>query len=305
MPSTSTRVLIPSGVLGLGFDAEALAAGVAAKPDIIAIDGGSTDSGPFYLGTGVSKYSRAACKSEWRQLMLARAEAGVPLVIGSCGTCGTDATVEWMYDLTVELAAELGQSIKVAVIFSSQPSSFVASRLETGHVVALEPVTDTPLTTEAVDEASNIVALAGVEQINAALATGADIVLAGRATDTAAIAALPIARGAPPGYAWHAAKIAECGALCSTHPTSGVVMVDVDDTGFTVEPMATTATCTPYSVSSHMLYENADPFHLYEPGGMLDVSQAEYTALDERRVRVTGSEWVSGADYTVKLEAAR
>ena len=45
-----TRVLIPSGVLCLGFDREALARGIAAKPDLIAIDGGSTDSGPFSLG---------------------------------------------------------------------------------------------------------------------------------------------------------------------------------------------------------------------------------------------------------------
>ena len=83
-----TRVLVPSGVLGLGFDTDALVRGVAAGPDIIAIDGGSTDSGPFYLGTGTSKYSRAVCRDEWRQLLEARAAAGVPLVIGSCGTCG-------------------------------------------------------------------------------------------------------------------------------------------------------------------------------------------------------------------------
>lgn len=45
-----TRVLVPSGVLGLGFDRAALARGVAMRPDIICIDGGSTDSGPFSLG---------------------------------------------------------------------------------------------------------------------------------------------------------------------------------------------------------------------------------------------------------------
>jgi len=70
----STRVLVPSGVLGLGFDSDALQAGIEAQPDIICIDGGSTDSGPYYLGTGTSKYSQSVCKSEWRELMLARAE---------------------------------------------------------------------------------------------------------------------------------------------------------------------------------------------------------------------------------------
>ena len=58
------RVLIPSGALGLNYDKVALQRGIDARPDIIAIDGGSTDSGPSYLGRGVSKYSRASTKSE-------------------------------------------------------------------------------------------------------------------------------------------------------------------------------------------------------------------------------------------------
>ncbi|MCB2131003.1 MAG: hypothetical protein KDD96_00470, partial [Rhodobacteraceae bacterium] len=79
------RVLIPTGALGLAYDRAALARGVANRPDIIAVDGGSTDSGPSYLGRGVSKYSRSTTRAEWRDLMLARAEAGVPLVIGTAG----------------------------------------------------------------------------------------------------------------------------------------------------------------------------------------------------------------------------
>ena len=95
-----TRVLIPSGVLGLGLERDALRRGIAREPHAIAIDGGSTDSGPFYLGSGVSKYSRASTRTEWRVLMEARAEAGVPLIIGSAGTCGTDAMVDWMTEIT-------------------------------------------------------------------------------------------------------------------------------------------------------------------------------------------------------------
>ncbi|MFN3277645.1 MAG: acyclic terpene utilization AtuA family protein [Paracoccus hibiscisoli] len=295
----TTRVLVPSGVLGLGFDRTALERGVALSPDIICIDGGSTDSGPFSLGAGQSKYSRAATKSEWRSLMQARAQAGVPLVIGTAGTCGTDSTVDWMYDITVELARELGQSLRVARLYSQQPAARVAEALEAGRITPLPPAPDIRL-----DDLTNIVALAGAEQIQAALATGADIVIAGRTTDTATIAALPLSRGDAAGGVWHGAKIAECGALCSTNPTSGVIMVDFDQTGFTVEPLAVGARCTPHSVSAHMLYENSDPFRLYEPGGYLDVTGAQYTALDDRRVRVEGSSWVPGP-YTVKLEGAR
>ncbi|MDP5306085.1 acyclic terpene utilization AtuA family protein [Paracoccus spongiarum] len=294
-----TRVLVPSGVLGLGFDHAALMRGVAMRPDIICIDGGSTDSGPFSLGAGVSKYSRAATKSEWRSLMRARAEAGVPLVIGTAGTCGTDSTVDWMYDITTELAAELGQSLKIARLYSGQPVERIAEAMTAGRIAALPAAPAIAL-----EGLANIVALAGAEQIQAALATGADIVIAGRTTDTATIAALPLSRGDAAGGAWHGAKIAECGALCSTNPTSGVIMVDFDETGFTVEPLADSAACTPHSVSAHMLYENSDPFILYEPGGHLDVTGARYAALDGRRVRVEGSRWLPGP-YTVKLEGAR
>ena len=296
-----TRVLVPTGALGITFDRAALARGIAAKPDIIAVDGGSTDSGPFSLGSGTSKYSRAATKSEWRDLMLARAGAAAPLVIGTSGTCGTDATVDWMFEITRELASELGQRLKVARLYSSQSPARVAMALATGRITPLSPAPE--ISAEALGTMSNIVALAGAEQVQAALATGANIVIAGRTTDTAIISALPLARGEHAGAAWHGAKIGECGALCTTNPTGGVILLEFDREGFIVEPLVENACCTPHSVSAHMLYENSDPFILYEPGGHLDVTCARYDALDARRVRVTGSRWVPGR-YTVKLEGA-
>ena len=303
MADSTTTILVPAGVLGLGFQEEALARGLAAKPDLIAIDGGSTDSGPFYLGTGTTKYSRDACKSEWRALMRARAEAGVPLVIGSCGTCGTRSAVDWMYDLTVELAAELGVSATVARLYTDREPTAVSSALNDGRVRPLEPAL--PLDGEDVASCTNIVGLAGAEQIQAALGTGADIVLAGRTTDTASIAALPLMRGANAGSAWHGAKIGECGAFCTTEPSSGAVLLEFDGAGCTVAPAAAEGICTPRSVSAHMLYENSDPFVLPEPGGSLDVTEARYSALDDRSVRIEGAKWTPSANYTIKLEAAR
>jgi hypothetical protein len=297
------RVLIPSGVLGLGFDEAALWRGVGMRPDIIAIDGGSTDSGPASLGTGTSKYARAAIKAEWRVLMQARAQAGVPLVIGTCGTAGADAHVDWMHQITVELAQELGQSLRVARLYSEQSPQVVTQALDQGRLHPLDPAP--PVDAARLAEMSHIVALAGVEQIQAALETGADIVLAGRTTDTAIIAALPLRRGAHLGASWHGAKVGECGALCSTNPTSGVILIDVDNTGFEVTPLADRAVCTPTSVSAHMLYENSDPFILHEPGGHLDVRAARYSDLGGGRVRSEGAEWVVAPDYRVKLEAAR
>ena len=77
-----TRILIPSGALGLDYDRDALARGVAMKPDLIAIDGGSTDSGPSYLGRGVSKYARSSTRTEWKGLIAAAQEAGLDVRLG-------------------------------------------------------------------------------------------------------------------------------------------------------------------------------------------------------------------------------
>jgi len=299
----TVKILVPSGALGLGYDPVALARGIALKPDLIAIDGGSTDSGPSYLGRGVSKYARASTKAEWAGLVLARAKAGCPLVIGTAGTCGTDSMVDWLYDITLEILAEHGLFAKIATLKSGQPAARVQKALAAGKVSALSAA---PGISDAVlASCTNIVALAGAEQIAEALKTGADIIIAGRTTDTAIIAALPIMRGLAAGPAWHGAKIGECGALCATNPQSGVICVDFDNEGFTITPMADGAHATPHTVSAHMLYENANPFILYEPGGHLDVTNATYTALDASRVRVTGSKWHVGAHYTVKLEGAR
>ena len=303
MANAVTTILVPAGALGIPYDREALKRGLEHKPDLIAIDGGSTDSGPFYLGTGNSKYSRAATKADWADLMAARNIAGVPLLIGTAGTSGADSAVDWMLDITLEIAKERGETLKIATLKSGQEKQATIKAYTEGAITPLEGAPD--LDIQILEQTTNIVALAGTEQIEAALASGADIIIAGRATDTAIIAALPIARGCHKGAAWHGAKIAECGALATTNPNSGVLLMRFDESGFTITPLAEDTTATPYTVSAHMLYENADPYILHEPGGWLDVREARYTALDEVSVRVEGSIWHNTKPYTVKLEAAR
>ena len=297
------KVLVPSGVLGLGFDLEALNNGVKNNPDIISIDGGSTDSGPYSLGSGTSKYSRAAIKAEWKSLMIAREKANVPLIIGSCGTCGTNGMVDWMENITIELAEELNQNIKIAKLYCQQEKNFIKKKFQLSKIFPLNPAP--MLNDHLIEEMTNIVALAGAEQIQECINTGAEIILAGRTTDTAIISALPLMKGANPGSSWHGAKVAECGALCTTNPTSGVVMVEFDKTGFTVVPMSKNASCTSETVAAHMLYENADPYILHEPGGYMDVTYSNYYNIDKKKVRVEGAKWHSSKQYSVKLEGAK
>ncbi len=295
------RVLVPSGVLGSGCPQAAFDRGISLKPDAIAVDAGSTDSGPHYLGAGVSKMTRKAVKRDLRQLMVGRAELGVPLLIGSCGTSGTDAGVDWMADICAEVAAEEGQSVKVALLYSEQEPERLKDYLRRGAISPLPPAG--ALTPERLESCDHIVALMGYEPFARAIDDGADIVLAGRTTDTAVLAAVPLMRGLPIGPSWHAAKTAECGGLCTTRSRQGGVMLTIHEDGFDVEPLDADNTCTPWSVSAHMLYENSDPFELREPGVVLNARDAVYTALDPRTVRVTGSTHLA-MPYTMKLEGS-
>ncbi len=296
-----TRILVPAGALGSGVRADELEAGLALAPHAIALDAGSTDSGPAYLASGTSKYSRQAVKRDLGLLMSARQKAGIPLLIGSCGTSGCDMALDWTLDIVVELAREQRSSPRIAVLYSEQDKALLKAKVAAGAVRPLAPMG--ALDDAALDACTHIVALLGPEPYITAVEQGADIVLGGRTTDTAVLAAVALMRGEHVGAAWHAAKIAECGGLCTLNPTSPGVMMSVDREGFSIFPLSPANGCTPQTVSAHMLYENSDPFRLVEPGGVLDVTDAHYVALDERSVRVTGSRW-EPAPYTMKLEGA-
>ncbi|MEJ8848850.1 acyclic terpene utilization AtuA family protein [Variovorax rhizosphaerae] len=295
------NVLVPTGALGAGVRESDVAAGIAAGAHAIACDAGSTDSGPAYLATGKPKYSRAAVKTDLTILMRAQASTGIPLLIGSCGTSGCDAALDWTRDIALEIAREHGLTPRIALLYSEQDRSLLAQRATEGRVTPLAPMTS--VDPAAFERCDHVVALMGPEPYMAAVEAGADIVLGGRTTDTAVLAAVPLLRGAGAGPAWHAGKIAECGGLCTTHAREGGVMIRIGQDAFEVEPLGAAACCTPRTVSAHMLYENSDPFLLIEPGGVLDVTEARYEAVDERVVRVTGSRFIQ-KPYTMKLEGA-
>ena len=301
-PPDSVGILVPTGMLGGGFSPETIARGISLGADVIAVDGGSTDSGPYYLGAGVAKTAESAVLRDLRLLLAAASSARIPLIVGSCGTSGTDSGVHWVAGIVTAICAEDGLDLTVAKIFSEQPADHLLPLLEAERIHALPP-------SEALDAATlrrcaHIVGMMGHEPIEQALRAGADVVLAGRATDTAVSAAFALMRGMPPGPTWHAAKIIECGGQCTTNPAAGGVFARIDHSGFTIEPLDPDAACTPTSVAAHMLYETVNPYTMREPGGTIEVAGARYTAIDERIVRVEGSRFEPADQYTVKLEGA-
>lgn len=297
----SCKIFVPYGAVGLNCTEEAFEAGLAMKPDIISSDAGSTDSGPFYLGTGSGKYAAAAVRRDLRRMILGAHKLGIPMTIGSAGTCGSDKGVDDAAEICRDICRENGIHAKIVKIYSQQRPEVIKKKFREGKI---SPLKGAPrISEDTFDECSTIVALSGVEPFQKALKEGADIVICGRATDTAVIAAYPLMKGCDPASCWHAAKTVECGGVCTQAGLQGGVFAEIDEKGFTIRSVTPGTGVTPYSVSAHLLYENADPIHLSEPGIRIDTTNSAYTAIGSNAVRVEGTT-LESLPYTMKLEGS-
>jgi hypothetical protein len=296
------RIYVPQGSLGVSLDPAEVEWALARKPHAIALDAGSTDSGASYLATGESKNPRRAVRNDLKLLMAAQKKARIPILIGTCGQAGGDLNVDWTKDIVLELARELDYAPRIAVLYSEQSHEVIRKKLKAGKITSLPPKGE--LDEATIDKCLHIVALMGPEPYFKALEAGADIILGGRGSDPAVIAAFALWKGAPAGPSWHAGKVAECGGQSTTQASGRFgVFIEIHDEGFDIDPVNPTASASVESISGHLLYENKDPWRLTEPGGELDVTKSEYHALDKRTVRVTGSVW-HPRPYTMKLEGA-
>lgn len=298
------RALAATGALGTGFREETIRAAIATGPDMLGCDAGTTDAGPYYLGSGTTMVSSAAVRRDLTVMLREAVPAAVPVLIGSAGTGGGRPHLAGAVDMVREIAAAEGLRFRLAVIEAEQDPAMLAEEFEAGRITPLPNAPD--IGADDLRGAHRIVAQMGAEPFIAALEAGADVVLAGRASDAAIYSAVPMMRGAGAGPAWHAAKILECGAASVAQRLyPDCMMADIDQDGFTVAPPNPAMACTPQSIASHTLYENADPFLLTEPSGVLDTRGCRYEALDERTVRVTGSEFHPKQPYDVRLEGVR
>lgn len=296
-------VLTPTGTLGYGFGEEALARGMSLKPHVIAVDAGSTDPGPSYLGSGKPLVSDVSIKRELRALIRAGRSAGIPVIVGSVGGAGSGVQVERTAKLVREIAREDGLRLKIATILSDIPIERAKRAVAEGEIVDFEA--GFPLTQAALDETVTLVAQMGHEPICAALDGGAEVVIAGRACDDSVIAAYPIWKGADPALAIHMGKILECGAFSAEPFAMDVMLGTVDGTGFVLEPGSIDRRASVKSVSAHSLYERENPFRQGGPGHEIDLSACAFEQLGDRQVRVTGARLTETKDYYVKLEGAR
>ncbi len=297
------RVLSPTGMLGSGFRTESLQRALEWDPHFIGCDAGSTDAGPYYLGSGEIQFSEKALRRDLEHLLAAARARRIPLLVGSAGTGGADPHLEQVVDIVTQAARAQDLHFRLGVIRCEPPRDYLKQKYRDGKI---RPLPNAPKLDEALfDRSAHIVAMAGVEPFQAALDMGADVVVSGRSSDTSIFSAIPVREGFPPGVVWHAAKILECGAASVTHrkyPDPMFAWIRQDH--FVVEPPNPEYRCTPVSVASHNLYENGSPDELYEPSGVLLTDHARYEAVSDRAVRVSGSRFERAERPTVKLEGA-
>jgi uncharacterized protein YunC (DUF1805 family) len=301
--SEPIRVLGASGQLGYGVPTPAFAAGLDRQPHLIGCDMGSIDPGPYYLGSGELATAPAATRRDLRKVLLGALKLKIPLVIGTAGSAGAKPHLEKTLTIVREIAREEGLHFRLGVLRADVDKNVLKMAIKTNGVTPIDDMAE--LDTVEVDAAANIVAQMGMSAFQRALSAGVDVIIAGRACDTAIFASLPAMVGFPIGPAQHMAKIIECASLCCLPGGRDSILATLDQEGFVLESMAPQRRATPVSVAAHSLYEQSDPFTVQEPEGKLDLGRATYNAVDDRRTRVVGAVWQDAKEHWVKIEGAR
>ncbi|HYE81430.1 MAG TPA: acyclic terpene utilization AtuA family protein [Clostridia bacterium] len=297
------RILSPCGILGYGFPKESFLTGVSKKPDIIAVDAGSTDAGPHKLGAGVGIVSKQATKKDLELMLKAGFELKIPVVIGSAGGSGAKPHVEWTMQIIKEICEEQQLHFKTAIIWADIDKSYIKTKMKKGDVAPLGPAPE--LTEEALDLTTDVVSQMGHEPIIEALDKGAQLIVAGRCYDPSVFAAYAIHKGYDPGLAYHLGKILECGALCAEPGTTkDCIMGYLREDHFLVEPMNPKRKCYITTVAAHTLYEKEHPYHLFGPGLELDLSGCTFEQQGDGVVKAAGSKFIKPREYYLKMEGA-
>jgi len=269
------KIIALNGLLGYGYSEESLACAFREPPDYVGVDAGSSDPGPYYLGSGTSFTDRSAVKRDVRLALPLALRCGAPLIVGTSGGAGSAVHLDWMRDIVLEIAAEEGISFRMALIYTDVSPEYILEKYRAGKLRPMGPQLE--LSPEVIRGCSRIVSQIGAAPFIKALEQGAQVILAGRACDTAIYAAPCLLHGFDAGLACHMAKIMECGALCALPASaSDVMQAVVGRDYFDLTPASPARRCTLERAAAHTMYEQSNPYLIYEPDGVADVRGAQY-----------------------------
>jgi len=299
-------ILSPTGHLGFTpIERGSFDLGVARRPDAVVADSGSCDIGPQPLGADEPCSPEDWQRHDLELMLLAARRLGVPMIVGSASDSGTDRGVNQYAEIIRGLAQrhELAP-FTLATIYSEVSRDEVARRLRHGtRIAGLDGRAD--LAPDVLARTDRLVAVMGVEPLIRALDQGADVVIAGRSSDSCLFAAPAIRAGFPEAAAYYLGKVLECASFAA-EPFMGKesIIGTVTRDAVTVTAMHPAQRCTVASVASHAMYERANPFFEHVAGGVLDMTGCRYEQVDERTTRVTGFTFRRDAVYRIKLEGA-
>lgn len=296
------KALAASGQLGYGIPEVAFRAGLAREPDFIGCDMGSIDPGPYYLGAGRMATSSELTRRDLALVLHGARDLDVPLLIGSAGTAGAAPHLAATVELIRDIVRADGLRFRLATIGADMPKPLVQAALRDGTLTPLGAMP--PVTADDIEASDNIVGQMGTEAFRRALDQEPDVILAGRACDTAVFAAVPQMLGYDDAASMHMAKIIECTSICCEPGGRDAMLGTLEGDSFVLESMNPDRHATPMSVAAHALYEQADPYRVAEPDGVLHLDMARYEAVDAHRCRVTGARWEPAARPSVKIEGA-
>jgi len=298
------KIVALNGLLGYGYSEEALNTAFSEKVDYLGVDAGSTDPGPYYLGSGKSFTDRGAVKRDLSLALPKALEHKAPFIIGTAGGAGSSEHVAWLKEIIVEIAREQNLNFRLGVVLSDVTTEYVLEKFESGKLIDMssEFIADK----NNIKESVRIVSQIGVAPIIELLKKDVDVIVCGRACDTAIYAAPCIYEGYSEGLAFHMAKIMECGAMCSEPVAAADVMqAYMYDDYFELRPANPIRRCTVDRVAAHTLYEQSNPYLIFEPDGVCDLTNSEFVQVDERTVRVSGSVFREAEEKTLKLEGVK
>ncbi|MBQ5746514.1 MAG: acyclic terpene utilization AtuA family protein, partial [Clostridia bacterium] len=81
-----------------------------------------------------------------------------------------------------------------------------------------------------------------------------------------------------------------------------VMMGYMEKDYFELTPASPARRCVASRAAAHTMYEQTNPYLIYEPDGVIDIKNAKFEQKDERTVRISGAVFTPAKEKTLKLE---
>jgi Domain of unknown function (DUF4387)/Acyclic terpene utilisation family protein AtuA len=308
MAKSAYRVTSVCGALGTGIGHLSLQMIMSAGSNAFVVNASAAQSHAERTTREAQPSRYAAILDDLRTVIETGLTAHGPIIIGNCGTFGTNGDVDELLEVARTVFARRRVSgVKVAVIRSEVDPEVVIDAMRAS---ALSPLDNKVNPDEAALRDSNFVGQMGIHPILTALVRGAKYVIAARACGASLFAADMIRHGIPSGLAYHAGQILANAALIDEPglPPQGLRAEISEDGKAVFRATHSAQPFPPYSLAAHSQNGREHPYlHVY-PEGVLTTHRTEFFAIDAHAAGLRSSFFYRGnqpGSPGIKLDGAR